>query len=66
MKQLICKVTGHNLKNIQKENFLIKEYQCTKCKEKFTTDGYGHLVKLNRYWEKNNVLFEKNYQSTVS
>lgn len=59
MKLITCKIKGHKLTPIKKENILIKEYECKNCKKKFTTDGYGHIVKLNTYWQQNNLLFEQ-------
>jgi len=58
MKKIVCKVKGHKLTSIKKNNLLIKEYECTNCSQKFTTDGYGQIVILNRYWQENNMLFE--------
>ncbi len=60
-----CKLKGHNLESITKSNLLIKEYACSACGKKFTTDGYGNLVKLNSYWAKNNLFFEKNYKTAI-
>lgn len=59
MKSIACKLKGHKLATIKKENILIKEYECKNCKKKFTTDGYGNIVKLNTYWQQNNLLFEQ-------
>jgi len=62
MKGILCKIRGHNYSPQSTGNILIKEYECTSCNEKFTTDGYGKIVKLNRYWKENNILFEKYFQ----
>ena len=59
MKRIVCKIKGHKLNSIKKNNLLIKEYECTNCQQKFTTDGYGQIVRLNSYWLKNNLLFEQ-------
>tara|TARA_B100001146_G_scaffold225213_1_gene247932 strand:+ start:11830 stop:12033 length:204 start_codon:yes stop_codon:yes gene_type:complete len=58
MKHLRCKLKGHQLKKIEKESILIQEYRCTCCGQKYTTDGYGTLVRLTKHWERNNLLFE--------
>lgn len=59
MKRIACKIKGHKLTSIKKNNLLIKEYECTSCQQKFTTDGYGQIVRLNSYWQENNMLFER-------
>ncbi|GHC45676.1 hypothetical protein [Ulvibacter litoralis] len=59
MKLFTCKIKGHKLTTIKKDSILIKEFECINCKKKFTTDGYGKVVKLNSYWEQNNLLFEQ-------
>ncbi len=59
MKRIACKFKGHKLTSIKKNNLLIKEFECANCQQKFTTDGYGQIVRLNTYWQENNLLFEK-------
>lgn len=59
MKRIACKIKGHKLSLIKKSNILIKEYTCVNCKQKFTTDGYGQIVKLTSNWKENNILFER-------
>ena len=58
MKKFICKITGHKLTPLKKNNLLSKDYECSSCQQQFTTDGYGRTVKLNSYWQENNMLFE--------
>ncbi|MEZ4858957.1 MAG: hypothetical protein R2781_09120 [Flavobacteriaceae bacterium] len=58
-KNLLCKLFGHHLIPIKKEDILLKEYVCSCCDKKFTVDGYGRVVKFSKYWEQNNLLFEK-------
>lgn len=64
-KKLLCKLFGHQLVSIKKKDILIKEYQCSCCQKKFTTDGYGQMVSLSKYWEENNLLFEKIHNKRV-
>ena len=59
MKSLICKIKGHHFSTSKKVNNLIKEFECKNCKQKFTTDGYGNIIKLTTYWKDNNAFFEK-------
>lgn len=58
MKHLICKMRGHSLVERSKTDIHIKAYECSRCSEKFTTDGYGRFVKYNSYWEKNHAFFQ--------
>ncbi len=62
MKNITCKIIGHKLAPIKKATVLNKEYECSSCKQKFTTDGYGQIVKLNSYWEANNLLFKRVFE----
>lgn len=62
MRKIACKITGHRLSSIKKDSVLNKEYECSNCEQKFTIDGYGQIVKLNAYWEENNLLFERLFE----
>ena len=57
MGLLKCKIKGHNLTTIDTANVLIKKYECSNCKQQFTINGYGKMVKMNPEWEKNHQLF---------
>ncbi|MFT4850890.1 MAG: transposase-like protein [Sediminicola sp.] len=63
MKNIICKIKGHNLRRLGPSFSLIDEFVCTNCNKEFTTDGYGRLVHLNEYWKKNNLPFKKDARS---
>lgn len=66
MKQLVCRIKGHDFQLTKKgQHSAIKEFQCPRCKQKFTQDGYGQMVKLTKYWEQNNRLFEAYYQKRI-
>lgn len=58
MKLLSCKFKGHSLKQIATDSLYKEEFQCVNCKQQFTTDGYGRMVKLSKYWRENNRYFE--------
>ncbi len=66
MKQIVCKFFGHKLKRNTTNYQTITEYSCQRCKQKFTTDGYGKIVKLTPYWEQNNLLFKKHSKKKLS
>lgn len=57
MKLFSCKLTGHTLKEISNTTIYTKEFECVKCKQQYTTDGYGKLVRLTQYWKENNKYF---------
>lgn len=57
MKLFSCKLTGHILKEITSDSIYMKEFECSKCKQQYTTNGYGKLVKLTKYWKENNQYF---------
>lgn len=61
MRKLLCKLGKHKFM-LTKDKLHIKEYECSSCKQKYTENGYGQLVKLNSYWQKNNLLFEQYYK----
>jgi hypothetical protein len=44
----------------------LKEYQCRCCNQKYTEDGYGQIVRLTKYWEMNNILFEQHYRNNTA
>lgn len=66
MKKLLCKINGHQFRSIKKQSTHIKEYQCSCCNQKFTTDGYGQIIKLTKYWEENNRLFERHFSKKAA
>lgn len=65
-KSLRCSILGHQLKNINQEQSLVKEFACKHCGKEFTQDGYGQLVTLNRYWKDTNNKFKKYLEETYS
>ncbi|GER58853.1 hypothetical protein ULMA_09610 [Patiriisocius marinus] len=57
MGKLRCKIKGHNLTTVSTANVLIKKYECSHCKQQYTVNGYGKIVKMDSVWEKNHQLF---------
>jgi hypothetical protein len=66
MKKLVCKVRGHQFVSTSKGDSQLKEYQCRCCNQKYTEDGYGQIVRLTKYWEMNNLLFEQYYRNKTA
>jgi len=66
MRKLVCKIKGHQFVSIKKEGRRSKEYRCQCCKQKYTEDGYGQIVRLTKYWETNNLLFEQHFRNRTA
>ncbi len=58
-KYFACKLRGHSLKRISNGSIYTEELECSTCKRKFTTDGYGRVVKYTEYWEENHAFFRQ-------
>ncbi|WP_146090723.1 hypothetical protein [Aureitalea marina] len=59
MRNLRCKLIGHDLEFIRMDQHKMKEYRCRCCKAEFTEDGNGMIVRLNKHWQENNRLFQE-------
>ena len=66
MKNHSCKIRGHKIVPVETENIQLKEFECSKCKSQFTTDGYGRIVKLTNYWRQNHLLFENYFRQRTA
>lgn len=58
MKKALCKILGHHFVKTNNDSKYSDEYECAHCKQQFTKDGYGRIVKLTSFWVENNRLFE--------
>ncbi|MGC6431084.1 MAG: hypothetical protein ACON5F_08585 [Jejuia sp.] len=58
MKKLYCLLVGHDLKVTKHITNHIKEYQCTCCKEKFTTSPTGQITILTDTREEANTVLK--------
>lgn len=57
MKNLHCKMFGHDLKVTREVTLHVKEFACKQCKKEFTTSSNGNLIELtSKYKEINRVL----------
>lgn len=65
MSHVICKLKGHKVQPVQHDHNLFQLFECKFCDEKFTTDGYGRLVKFNSYWEKNHKFFYRHFNKRL-
>ncbi len=58
MRELHCLLFGHRLKISKHVTEHIKEYQCTCCKEKFTTSPTGNIISLTESRERVNLTLQ--------
>lgn len=57
MKNIHCKVFGHDLKVTREVTLHVKEYTCKNCRKEYTTSSNGNLTALtSKYKEINMVL----------
>ncbi|RED50451.1 hypothetical protein [Seonamhaeicola aphaedonensis] len=57
MKNIHCKMFGHDFNISRHITFYVKEYTCKNCKKEFTTNSTGTLTELTpKYREINAVL----------
>ncbi|GAA3595439.1 hypothetical protein GCM10022396_10710 [Flavivirga amylovorans] len=57
MKNIHCKVFGHDFRVSRNVTYHVKEYSCRNCKKQLTTNGSGHLTELTpKFKEINDVL----------
>ncbi len=58
MKNIHCKVFGHDIRLSKNVTFHVKEYTCKNCKKQFTTSSNGELVELTPKFKEINALLE--------
>lgn len=57
MKNIHCKVFGHDFQVTRDVTYHVKEYTCKNCKKELTTNGSGYLTELTpKFKEINDVL----------
>ncbi|WP_317129373.1 hypothetical protein [Flavivirga rizhaonensis] len=57
MKNIHCKVFGHDFRVSRNVTYHVKEYTCKNCKKELTTNGSGQLIELTpKFKEINDVL----------
>ena len=61
MKQIQCKVFGHNFKVSRNVTLHIKEYTCANCKKQFTINSKGDIVELTSKIKEINDVLEHYY-----
>ncbi|MEC3906532.1 hypothetical protein VOI54_05850 [Tamlana sp. 2201CG12-4] len=63
MKNIHCKVFGHDFIVTRNVTYHVKEYTCKNCKKELTTSGNGTLISLTpKFKEINDVLERIHYR----
>lgn len=63
MKNIHCKVFGHNYKVSRHVTQHVKEYTCVYCKKQLTTNSKGNLVELTPKFKEINDVLERIHQN---
>ncbi|GAA4889656.1 hypothetical protein GCM10023311_12170 [Flaviramulus aquimarinus] len=63
MRNIHCKVFGHDYKVTRHVTYHVKEYTCKNCRRELTTNGNGNLIELTpKFREINDVLERIHYK----
>jgi phage FluMu protein Com len=62
MKNIHCKMFGHDFHVSRNVTLHVKEYTCKICKKELTTNGNGHLTLLTPKFKEINDVLERVYQ----
>lgn len=62
MKNINCKMFGHNFKVTRNVTLHVKEYTCINCKKELTTNSNGSLTELTPKFKEINDVLERIYQ----
>ena len=59
MKNVINILNNHNLQIVKNVTYYVKEYECKRCKEKFTTSIRGNITYLTKERKEINSILGK-------
>lgn len=59
MKQIQCKMFGHDFHVTRDVTFHVKEYTCVNCKKQLTTNSNGSLIELTPKFKEINDILER-------
>ena len=62
MKNIHCKMFGHDFKVTRHVTLHVKEYTCRNCKKELTTSGNGGLTELTPKFKEINDVLERIYE----
>jgi len=62
MKNIHCKMFGHDFRVTRNVTLHVKEYTCKNCKKELTTSGNGSLTELTPKFKEINDVLERIYK----
>jgi NMD protein affecting ribosome stability and mRNA decay len=65
MKNINCKVFGHDFEVTRNVTYHVKEYTCKTCNKQLTTNGNGNLVPLTSKFKEINDVLERIYNKRL-
>ena len=65
MKNIHCKVFGHDYKVTRHVTYHVKEYTCKNCNKQLTTNGNGKLTELTPKFKEINDVLERIHKKRV-
>lgn len=66
MKNIHCKVFGHDFKVTKHVTYHVKEYTCKNCKREYTTSSNGFLRELTPKFREINEVLENIHSKRMS
>ena len=65
MKNIHCKMFGHDFRVTRNVTLHVKEYTCKNCKKELTTSGNGSLTELTPKFREINDVLERIYKKRL-
>lgn len=65
MKNIHCKMFGHDFRVTRNVTLHVKEYTCKNCKKELTTSGNGSLTELTPKFKEINDVLERIYKKRL-
>lgn len=66
MKNIYCKLFGHNFKVSRSVTYHVKEYTCKHCKKELTTGSNGSLTLLTPKFKEINDVLQRIHLSRIT
>jgi hypothetical protein len=66
MKEIHCKMFGHDYQVTRNVTYHVKEYTCIRCEKQLTTNSNGNLIELTpKFKEINDILERIHYKRHI-
>ncbi|MGB5419987.1 hypothetical protein [Algibacter sp.] len=65
MKNIHCKVFGHDYEVTRNVTYHVKEYTCKNCKRELTTNSNGKLTELTPKFKEINAVLERIHHKRI-